>query len=242
MQKFYEGLLAAAALKKGPPKILCVGKNYLKHAIEMGGTEVPKKPVVFLKPHSSILPAGSPIILPKNGNEIHHEIELGFIIGKPGKFIAKENWREHVGGYFLALDLTDRTEQAICKKAGMPWSVAKGQDTFMPLSNFVEIEKVKEPHNLELELTINGETKQKTNTGEMHFKIPDIIEYTSTVFQLQEGDMFLTGTPEGVGKIVDGDLVEATLRQEGELIAKISHIASLDGSKPGEKEESKSED
>lgn len=206
----------------------------------MGG-EVPKKPIVFLKPHSSILPAGSPILLPKSGNEIHHEIELGFIISKTGKYIKGEKWQDYIGGYFLALDLTDRTEQALAKKGGVPWSVAKGQDTFMPLSNFIPVDKVKNPHDLELELTINGETKQKGNTGDMHFKIPDIIEYSSTVFTLQEGDMFLTGTPEGVGKIEDGDLVEATLRQEGELIAKISHIATNDKGSEGKDEESKTE-
>jgi acylpyruvate hydrolase len=113
-------------------KILCIGKNYLAHAIEMGGAAVPKEPVVFQKPHSSIIDERSPISLPNT--IVHHEIELGVMIQNPGRRISEANAMNHVGGYFLALDLTARDLQQDAKNKGFPWCISKGIDSFCPLS------------------------------------------------------------------------------------------------------------
>lgn len=191
------------------PKIVCVGKNYLKHAKEMGDTQVPKEPVIFTKPWGSLSYAPKQLDLSSTGrkNEIHHEIELGVLIGKRGYRIQRENAMEYVNGYVLALDLTDRDLQAVAKKAGLPWDLSKGQDNFCPVSEFVDSGLIINPYDLDLELSINGQIKQRSRTGEMHFKIEDIIAYTSQFMTLNPGDLILTGTPEGVGPISPEDKV-----------------------------------
>ncbi|KAL4473843.1 hypothetical protein ABPG74_022707 [Tetrahymena malaccensis] len=214
-------------------KILAIGKNYVKHVKEMGGSEVPKEPVIFQKPHSSVLPniqKGSKVQF-FTKNEVHHEIELGFMMSKEAshKSFQKsgENWQDYVGGYFLALDLTDRNLQAAAKKAGFPWDLSKGQDKFLPISSFIPKEKVQDPYNLTLHLRINGKTIQKDNTGIMHFKIKDQIEYASKFMTLYPGDLFLTGTPDGVGPIKHGDHVVAELLEGDKVLAQIDFVAEM---------------
>jgi acylpyruvate hydrolase len=206
-------------------KILGIGKNYLAHAIEMGGAAVPDKPLVFLKPVSSIVGEGIPLILPNT--EVHHEVELGVMIGRGGKNISVENAMGHVGGYFLALDMTARELQAEAKTKGFPWSIAKGMDHFCPISKFVPVDQVPDPHNLGLELKINGLTVQTGNTGEMHFKIPFLISFLSEFMTLDEGDLILTGTPEGVGPVNRGDHLDVFCYQgENILVSATWDVAS----------------
>ena len=126
-------------VKQSAPKIICVGKNYLKHVIEMGGKEVPEVPMLFLKPWSSLSLAPTNLALPISlEHQIDHELELGVFINKGGSNIPKEKAMEHVGGYFLALDLTDRDFQKVAKQKGFPWTLAKGQDNFCPVSDLVK--------------------------------------------------------------------------------------------------------
>ncbi|CAD8138876.1 unnamed protein product [Paramecium pentaurelia] len=205
------------------PKILAVGKNYVKHVQEMGGDEPPKEPVIFQKPFTSIFLVDKPQILklPELGHEIHHEIELGFMISKQGKNIKKEEWYDYVGGYFLALDLTDRELQAHFKKQGFPWDLSKGQDLFFPISNLIEKEKIEDPYNLTLELRINDKIVQHDKTSSMYYKIADLICYISKFMTLNPGDLVLTGTPHGVGPLKQNDQLNGILKQDDTILARI---------------------
>lgn len=127
---------------------------------------------------------------------------------------------EHVGGYFLALDLTDRDFQKVAKQKGFPWTLAKGQDKFCPVSDFIPLNI--DPYKVELHLRVNGQSRQKDITGNMHFKIDDLISYCSQYISLTEGDLILTGTPEGVGAIKPGDSIEGTASLDGKVLASLN--------------------
>ena len=189
---------------------MCLGRNYKAHAYEMHA-EIPESPVVFLKPSSALLSSGSSIIRPKFSQQLHFEVELVVMIGKEGKFIQCHDAYDHIAGYGVGLDMTLRDVQADAKKRGLPWSVAKGFDTSAPVSEIVPRASVKDPHNLVLTLSVNGEIRQRGNTSEMIFPIDKTIEYLSSVFTLERGDLVFTGTPEGVGEVLPGDRLHAEL-------------------------------
>ena len=216
MEALYKSLF-----KTPQRKVIAIGKNYRAHIAEMKymfGDFVPTDPIVFTKPFTSAVLPGEPIKL-RHDREIHHEIELGVMISKRANCVSQEAWRDHIGGYFLLLDLTDRDLQADFKEKGLPWDLAKGQDYYMPVGDFIAPDTVADPHDLELELRINGDTKQKGSTGLMIHRIPNLIEYVSSFMTLNEGDLILTGTPEGVGPIAEGDKLEGFLRQDNKDIS-----------------------
>jgi len=191
-------------------KIICLARTYQKHAQEMN-TSVTDDPLLFLKPESSVIFNNESIIIPKMSSCLHHEVELGVVIGKKGKHITQNSAMSHVLGYVIALDITARDIQSVAKKNGWPWSIAKGFDTFAPISDVVLKKEISNP--LDLELKVNGviKIKQQSNTRYMIFSIERIIEFISEVMTLRRGDLILTGTPEGVGEIVEGDVIEANL-------------------------------
>jgi len=191
-------------------KIICLARTYKKHAIEMDSI-VPVDPILFLKPESSVIFNNESIVIPKISSCIHHEIELGVVIKKDGKRILQNRAMDYVLGYVVGLDITARDIQSIAKKNGLPWSIAKGFDTFAPISDVILKDKIDNPLNLNLKLKINGEIKQESNTKNMIFPIERIIEFVSNIMSLRSGDLILTGTPEGVGEIVKGDIIEAFL-------------------------------
>jgi 2-keto-4-pentenoate hydratase/2-oxohepta-3-ene-1,7-dioic acid hydratase in catechol pathway len=191
-------------------KIICLARTYKEHAREMN-TVVTEDPLLFLKPTSSVIFDHDTIIIPKRSQCLHHEVELGIIIGKKGKHITEENARQYILGYLVALDITARDIQAVAKKNGWPWAIAKGFDTFAPLSDAVTKEKVPHPQNLNLMLRINGVVKQRANTDQLIYSVERIISFISEIMTLERGDLILTGTPEGVGEIKDGDVLEAQL-------------------------------
>lgn len=193
-----------------PGKLLCIGKNYAKHAAEME-SEVPKEPVVFLKPTTSLIPSGSEIRLPSMSSDVHHEVELVLVIGREGKDIAEVDAMAYVAAYAVGLDITARDLQAAAKHKGHPWSVAKGFDTFAPLGELCPADNVADPQALDVRLTVNGAVRQDGSTRDMVFSIPTLIAYCSRIFTLEPGDLLFTGTPDGVGPIVDGDVLEATI-------------------------------
>jgi acylpyruvate hydrolase len=199
------------------PKILCIAKNYFEHAIEMGATDVPPYPIIFQKPITSVISEGQNIVIP-NGVEVHHEIELAILIGKQGRNISIQSADDYIAGYGLALDMTARNLQAEAKKNAWPWDVSKGFDTFLPLSKFLDKAVVGNPYELQLELFINGVSKQRGSTGAMHYKGYDIISYISNVMTLKPGDLILTGTPAGVGPVNHGDVLESYLRRGEETL------------------------
>ena len=192
-----------------PGKVLCIGKNYARHAAEMHST-VPTEPVVFLKPSSALIGDGETVVLPSMSQNVHHEVELVAVLGRGGKNIAEADALSHVAAYAVGLDMTARDLQGKAKQQGHPWSVAKGFDTFAPLGALVPAAAVPDPQDLELKLMVAGEKRQHAHTGSMVFSIATLIAYCSRIFTLEPGDLLYTGTPEGVGPVQDGDVLEAT--------------------------------
>ncbi|MCL2761358.1 MAG: fumarylacetoacetate hydrolase family protein [Desulfuromonadales bacterium] len=197
-------------------KILCIGRNYVDHIKELEN-EIPSSPVVFTKPSTSVVYNNGEVIIPPYSNNCHHEIELAVLIGKICKNISPEKAFEHIAGYGAAIDMTLRDVQDELKKKGLPWDIAKGFDTACPLSDFMPADKVNNPGNLDISLSINGELKQSGNTSLMIHSIQQLVSYLSTVFTLEKGDIILTGTPAGVGRVVSGD----------RLFGKISGVAEI---------------
>jgi acylpyruvate hydrolase len=189
-------------------KIVAVGRNYVDHAKELGNA-IPKKPVIFLKPTSSYVRRGNPIEIPPSVKELHHEVELGVIIGSKGRDISVNDAMKFVAGYVVALDMTARDIQDEAKKAGLPWTEAKGYDTFCGIGEYIPKHWITNPDNVELWLRVDGELKQQGNTKDMIFKIPFLINYISSIMTLEPGDLILTGTPKGVGPVTAGQMITA---------------------------------
>lgn len=190
--------------------IYCIGRNYVEHARELNN-EPPSQPLVFLKPTSSIIYDGDQIQLPSLSNNVHHEVELVVAVGKGGRNIPKENALEHIAGYGIGIDVTARDIQQQAKNNAHPWTVAKGFDTFAPLSSFVKKDQIVDPQNVDLKIEVNGEIRQSDNTELMIFPVAELIHYLSTIFTLQPGDLIFTGTPKGVSPITSGDEIKASL-------------------------------
>lgn len=206
-------------------KILAVGRNYADHIKELQNS-VPKRPFFFQKPSSSIVwPNQGPILRPE-GTNIHYELELAIIMGKQLKatdpaLFTKEQALDHIHGYALALDMTARNVQAVAKSKGLPWTIAKGFDTFLPLSDIIPKSAVSDPQDLLLKLKVNNEVKQNDNTNLMLFQIPYLLSYISNITTLEAGDVILTGTPKGVGETVPGDVLEGELSSNNKKLAEI---------------------
>jgi 2-keto-4-pentenoate hydratase/2-oxohepta-3-ene-1,7-dioic acid hydratase in catechol pathway len=191
-------------------KIFCLGRNYAGHLREMQA-EIPQAPVVFLKPGTALIRDGEPIVIPRISHQVHHEVELVVAIGTPGKHIPRNEAIGHVSGYGVGLDMTLRDIQNEAKKQGLPWSVAKGFDTSAPVSEFIPAGQIGDPYALTISCSVNGAVRQRASTGTMISRIDEIIEYISSIFTIEAGDLIFTGTPEGVGEVKHGDIVEAEL-------------------------------
>lgn len=207
-----------------PQKIIAMARNYLKHAKELKN-EAPGEPIFFLKPPSSQIGHGKPIMIPTGIGQVDHEIELAIVINKPGRFIGEKFALDYVAGYTIAVDVTAREMQITDKKQGLPWTRSKGYDTFCPIGPYlIPKELIPNPHNLKIELSVNDEIRQSANTGEMIFNIETIISHVSRNMSLQSGDIILTGTPEGVGPLRPGDKIEATIAGLGTLRNRVSEL------------------
>ena len=202
--------LPDSGLTLQPGKLLCIGRNYAKHAAEMK-SDVPETPMVFLKPATALIGNEGVIHLPAMTQDVHHEVELVVVIGKEGKNIGEDDALDHVAAYAVGLDMTARDLQAAAKQKGHPWSVAKGFDTFAPLGALVPAAAIDDPQNLDIKLTIDGEVRQEGHTGDMIFSVAELIAYCSQIFTLQPGDLLYTGTPEGVGPVHDGEHLKAEI-------------------------------
>lgn len=203
-------------------KIVCIGRNYVAHIKELNN-QAPKEPFFFLKPPSSFLTTTSqePILIPKN-TVVHHEIELAVVLGKDlkllGDLFSNEDVLEAIDAYALALDLTARSIQDVNKAKGLPWTIAKGFDTFLPISKLIPKEKIPDPYNVQLNCSVNGELKQQDLTSLMVFDIKKILVYMSNVMTLKKGDIILTGTPKGVGPVAPGDVIKGWATVDGNTI------------------------
>ncbi len=187
-------------------KIICIGRNYPGHAIEMKA-EVPTEPVFFLKPDTAVLKAGETFYYPEFTKDLNYECEIVYKITKPGKHIEEKFAYKYYDSFTLGIDFTARDIQAQCKAKGLPWEKGKAFDSSAPIGEFKLLAEVKSP--LHFELRINGNTVQKGHSDQMLFNIDKVIAYVSQFITLKTGDLIFTGTPEGVGPVKIGDKLEA---------------------------------
>jgi 2-keto-4-pentenoate hydratase/2-oxohepta-3-ene-1,7-dioic acid hydratase in catechol pathway len=202
-------------------KILCIGRNYADHIKELGN-ETPERPIIFMKPASSVIGEGERIVIPPYSSDCHHEAELALLIGTGGTAIPADQVMRHIAGFGVAIDLTLRDVQAEQKKKGLPWEIAKGFDTACPLSAFVPAEQIADPQELRITLSVNGEPRQDGSTALMIHRIPELVSYISSIFTLLPGDLILTGTPAGVGPVKSGDQVLAEISKVGRLSVSVA--------------------
>lgn len=198
--------------------IFCIGRNYAAHAAELNNP-VPAAPIVFIKPATAIVHNGGFIELPPQSRDVHFETEVVVAIGKRGRHIEPADAARFIRGYGIGIDVTARDIQQRAKEKGHPWTIAKGFDTFAPVSTFVPPVEIDDPQNLALRLYVNNDLCQHGNTRDMIFPISRLISYLSTIFTLSPGDLIFTGTPEGVGQLAPGDHLTAIL---GDELAKLN--------------------
>lgn len=211
-----ENVLPDADRNLRPGKLLCIGRNYAKHAAEMQSA-VLDEPMIFLKPSTALVGDGGAVVLPRQSRDVHHEVELVVMIGREARHVDESAALGYVAAYAVGLDMTARDLQAAAKKNGHPWSVAKGFDTFAPIGSLVDAAEVADPQDLMVKLTVNGEVRQEAHTRDMIFSVAELIAACSHIFTLERGDLIYTGTPEGVGPVKNGD----------ELVASISGLPEL---------------
>ena len=200
-------------------KIICIGRNYAKHIEELAN-ERPDNPVVFLKPDSAILAKKMPFFIPPFSNDIHYEVEVLIKINKVGKHIDAKFSHKYYDEIGLGIDFTARDVQNQCKEKGLPWEKAKAFDGSAVIGEFYP----KNDFNLEslhFQLTKNGELVQDGNTNAMLWKIDELISYVSQFFTLKKGDIIFTGTPAGVGKVEENDIMVGTIEDKQAFSIKI---------------------
>jgi len=196
-----------------PSKIVCVGRNYAKHAQELGN-DVPKEPKLFMKPSSSLIGHNQAIVLPEQSELVHHEAELAIVIKSELKNANEAEAEAGILGCTIANDVTARDLQ----RKDTVFTRAKGFDTFCPLGPMVTtLDAVKDLQDLEVKLWVNDELRQSANTGDMVFSVTHILSYISKIMTLYPGDLVLTGTPEGVGALTSGDVVRVAIEGLGHL-------------------------
>jgi len=203
-----------------PPKIICIGLNYRDHAAETK-SEIPKVPIIFAKYANTIIGPGAPIVLPRNSVKPDYEAEFAFVIGAGGRHIAAADWRRHVYGYMCFNDVSARDFQL----ASSQWTIGKTFDTFAPTGPWLTTaDEIADPHQLDVQLSINGEVMQKSNTSNLIFGVPALIEYLSSVMTLEPGDIVATGTPAGVGL---GRHPHRWLKPGEEVVVEITGLGAL---------------
>ncbi|MGQ7248818.1 fumarylacetoacetate hydrolase family protein [Halomonas sp. V046] len=206
-------------------KVVCVGRNYAEHARELDNP-VPKAPILFIKPASSVVALDEPVDGPFARSDVHFETELALLIGEPLTDATPEQAERAVVGVGLALDLTLRDVQSELKKKGHPWEIAKAFDGACPLSRFVAVDEVPQWSALTFTLDIEGERRQHGVAGDMLFPIPALLAEMSRHFTLAPGDVVLTGTPAGVGVLEPGTRLTFSLSLgEGEALALETRVA-----------------
>jgi 2-keto-4-pentenoate hydratase/2-oxohepta-3-ene-1,7-dioic acid hydratase in catechol pathway len=203
-----------------PPKFICIGLNYRDHA-EESKLPIPEVPTVFSKFTTAVTGNGHPIVLPKNSAKPDYEAEFAVVIGRRGRHIPEDRWRDYVFGYTIVNDVSARDFQM----ATSQWMIGKTFDTFAPMGPvLVTADEIEDPHNLDISLTLSGEVMQSSNTKNLIFQLPRLIAYLSSVFTLEAGDVIATGTPAGVGFarkpprwLRPGDEVRVNIQGIGEL-------------------------
>ncbi|MEZ5647141.1 MAG: fumarylacetoacetate hydrolase family protein [Burkholderiaceae bacterium] len=206
-------------------RIYCVGRNYAAHAREMGFTGR-EPPFFFLKPADALVVVSgpTPTVLPYPGltADLHHEIECVVAIGKGGRDISAVDAAQHIFGYAVGIDLTRRDLQASMKQQGRPWCIGKAFDQSAPMGPITEAAQAGDLSDAAIWLAVNGHERQRSTLGELIWRIPEVIEHLSRAWELQPGDLIFTGTPEGVGSLVRGDVVTAGVDHLTDIAIKIA--------------------
>jgi len=193
-----------------PSKILCIGRNYAEHAREQEA-EVPRVPLLFLKPPSAILNPGEPIVLPRQSQQVEHEAELVVVVGKRGRNITTDESHDFIFGYTVGNDVTARDLQ----KTDGQWSRAKGFDTFCPFGPWIDTEF--DPSDAIITCKVSGQPRQMASSRDMIFNVNELIAYLSSIMTLEPGDIIFSGTPAGIGALLPGDTVEVEIEGLGKL-------------------------
>lgn len=201
-------------------KLVCVGRNYAAHARELGN-EIPDYPILFLKTSTCVINSGENVIHPSYSSELHHEIELVLLITKTIKNADDKQAEDAIGGYAVGLDMTLRDLQNQFRKEGNPWTLAKVFDTAAVLSPIILKENYSLKQNENIFLSVNGMQRQNSTLDKMLFNPVEIVKYISSKMTLEEGDLIFTGTPEGVGKVIPGDILKGGIEGIGEIETKI---------------------
>lgn len=194
-------------------KIICVGRNYAKHAKELKN-EIPSEPVIFIKPDTALLPKKNPFFYPAFSKDVHYEVELVVKINKMGKKIQPKFAHKYYNEISVGIDFTARDLQKQLKEKGLPWEKAKAFDSSAPVGKFVPLSNFQSIDDISFSLKINGENKQEGNSKNMLFKVNELITYISSFITLKKGDLLFTGTPEGVGPVTMNDHLEAFIEEE----------------------------
>ena len=204
-----------------PPKIIALGLNYASHAAE-SGRESPKEPVIFCKASTAVIGPGDEVVIDPAIGRVDPEVELAVIIGKHGKYVSRDEAGDYIAGYTVLNDVSARDMQVADFELRNPWFRSKSLDTFCPLGPCVVLpDEISPLDELDLELKVNGETRQESNTRYLIFKVPELIEYISSLMTLEPGDIISTGTPEGIAPILPGDVVEAIVDKIGTLTNRV---------------------
>lgn len=201
-------------------KLVCVGRNYAAHAKELGN-DVPEFPIIFLKPASNIIFSGESVVHPSYSNDLQHEVELVLYIGKDIKNATDETAEDSIHGYTVGLDMTLRDLQFEFKAKGDPWTLAKCFDTAAVITDVVLKKDYKLRGDEIVSLSVNGIVKQNSSIKNMIFSPVEIVKFISARMTLEKGDLIFTGTPEGVGRVIPGDKIEASLENIGSITTQV---------------------
>lgn len=193
-------------------RIFCIGRNYADHAREMGHNPEREPPFFFLKPADAYLPEGEPCPYPPATTDLHHEVELVVALASGGTDIAAGEALRHVFGYAVGIDMTRRDLQGEAKRLQRPWEVGKAFDASAPIGTIVPAAQAGDVSSASIALTVNGRERQSGRIADMIWSVPEIIAHVSRSFALKPGDLIMTGTPAGVGPVVRGDVMEATIQ------------------------------
>lgn len=198
-------------------RVFCVGRNYAEHAVEMGHDPDREPPFFFMKPAVAVVPNGGRLPFPPATDDLHHEVELVVALRDGGADIAVEEALGHVFGYAIGLDMTRRDLQARAKEMGRPWDMGKGFDRSAPIGALRRADDIGHPDAGAIRLRVNGELRQEGDLAQQIWKVPETVAYLSTLVELRPGDLIMTGTPKGVGRVVPGDVLEGEIEGVGEL-------------------------
>ena len=189
-------------------RVFCVGRNYAEHAVEMGHDPDREPPFFFMKPAVAVVAGGGSLPFPSATDDLHHEIELVVALGRGGADIPADEALRFVFGYAVGLDMTRRDLQDRAKEIRRPWDMAKGFDRSAPMSALRSADSIGHPSGGAIWLRVNGELRQEGDLAQQIWKVPETIAYLSTLVELRPGDLIMTGTPKGVGRVVPGDRLQ----------------------------------